>query len=63
MKSKKELNWFFVIIVFIIGLTLFKHIDFINLTLKEPALDILYIFAIIISVLFIVRKNKNTPDK
>jgi hypothetical protein len=48
MEKKNGLNWFFVFIAFTLGLTLIKHIDFKNLTLKEPALDILYIIVFII---------------
>ena len=43
MENKKGINWFFALIAFTLGLTLFKHIDFKNLTLKDPLLDILYI--------------------
>ncbi|OOV25792.1 hypothetical protein SAMN05444143_1251 [Flavobacterium succinicans] len=65
MDDKKGMNWFFVFIAFTLGLTLIKHIDFKNLTLKEPVLDVLYIVVFIISIYLIIKdlkkdlKNKN----
>ena len=58
MESKKGLNWFFVFIAFTLGLTLFNHIDFKNLTLKEPVLDILYLIVFIVSIYFIIKDKK-----
>jgi hypothetical protein len=57
------LSWFFVFIAFTLGLTLNKHIDFKNLTLKEPFLDILYIIVFIISIYLIIKDYKKTPEK
>lgn len=63
MDSKKGLNWFFAFIAFTLGLTLSKHIDFKNLTLKEPILDILYIIVFIISIYIIIKDLKKTTGK
>ncbi|CAN1552879.1 hypothetical protein MCETHM1_02252 [Flavobacteriaceae bacterium] len=63
MESKKGTNWFFALIAFTLGLTLKKHIDFKNFTLKEPILDILYIIVFIISIYLIVKDYKRTPEK
>ena len=63
MDSKKGMNWFFAFIAFTLGLTLNKHIDFKNLTLKEPALDILYIIVFIISIYIIVKDLIKNSDK
>ncbi len=60
---KKGINWFFVFIAFTLGLTLKKHIDFRNLTLKEPFLDTLYIIVFVISIYLILKGYKNTPKK
>lgn len=62
MENKKEINWFFAFIAFTLGLTLFKHIDFKNFTLKEPALDILYLIVFILSIYFLFN-GKNQPKK
>ena len=63
MDNKKGMNWFFAFIAFTLGLTLNKHIDFKNLTLKEPALDILYIIVFIISIYIIVKDLIKNSDK
>lgn len=60
MDNKKGMNWFFAFIAFTLGLTLVKHIDFKNLTLKEPALDILYIIVFILSIYMTFKKKSNT---
>jgi len=63
MDSKKRMNWFFAFIAFTLGLTLIKHIDFKNLTLKEPALDVLYIIVFAISIYVIIKDLKKNTDK
>jgi nicotinamide riboside transporter PnuC len=63
MENNKRKNWFFVFIAFTLGLTLNKHIDFKNLTLKEPFLDTLYIIVFITSIYLIVKDYKKTPEK
>jgi hypothetical protein len=63
MESKKGINWFFAFIAFTLGLTLKKHIDFKNFTLKEPVLDILYIIVFIISIYLIIKDHKKTSEK
>jgi len=63
MDNKKGMNWFFVFIAFTLGLTLIKHIDFKNLSLKEPVLDVLYIVVFIISIYLIIKDLKKTTEK
>jgi hypothetical protein len=63
MENKKGLNWFFAFIAFTLGLTLIKHIDLKNLTLKEPVLDILYIIVFAISIYIIIKDLKKNTDK
>lgn len=63
MDNKKGMNWFFVFIAFTLGLTLIKHIDFKNLTLKEPVLDVLYIIVFAISIYIIIKDLKKNTDK
>ncbi|GAB3720548.1 hypothetical protein [Flavobacterium koreense] len=63
MENKKGINLFFALIAFTIGLTLFKHIDLKNFTLKEPVLDILYIIVFVMSIYFIIKDyTKRTKD-
>ena len=63
MDNKKGMNWFFVFIAFTLGLTLVKHINFKNLTLKEPVLDVLYMVVFIISIYLIIKDLKKTTEK
>jgi nicotinamide riboside transporter PnuC len=62
MKNKKGINWFFALIAFTLGLTLFKHIDFKNFTLKDPILDVLYLMVFVLSIYFMLKGN-NQPEK
>ena len=62
MENKKGINLFFTLIAFTLGLTLFKHIDFKNFTLKDPALDILYLIVFVLSIYFLTKGN-NQPEK
>ena len=60
MENKKRINWFFALIAFTLGLTLFKHIDFANLTLKDPILDLLDLIVFVLSIYFMVKGNKQS---
>lgn len=62
MENKKGINWFFAFIVFTLGLTLFKHIDFATFTLKDPVLDVLYLIVFVLSIYFMLKSN-NQPEK
>ena len=59
MKYKIAPNFFFVIIVIILGAALFKQFDFQNLKVEKPALAIVYIIAFIICIGFMIKKSKN----
>jgi uncharacterized membrane protein len=63
MGNRKGINWFFAFIAFTLGLTLYKHIDFKNLTLKEPYLDILYIVVFLVSIYLIIKDLKKRLEK
>lgn len=58
MAYKLKPNFFFVIIALIVGVALFKQIDFENLKIEKPALAVVYIIALIISVGLILKKSK-----
>ncbi len=62
MENKKGINWFFAFIVFTLGLTLFKHIDFATFSLKDPVLDVLYLIVFVLSIYFMLKGN-NQPEK
>lgn len=63
MESKKGINLFFALIAFTLGLTLFKHVDFNNFTLKDPVLDILYFIVFVISVYLIIKDYIKRSEK
>ncbi len=63
MENKKGINLFFALIAFTLGLTLYKHIDFKNLTLKEPLLDILYLVVFAISIYLVIKDFNKRSDK
>ena len=63
MESKKGINIFFAFIAFSLGLTLIKHIDFKNFTLKDPVLDILYFIVFVISIYLIIKDFTKRPEK
>ena len=61
MKNNEGLNLFFFLLSFTLGLTLVKHIDFKNFTLKDPVLDILYIIVFVISIYIIIKDYTKRP--
>ncbi len=58
MKNKKTLNIFSVILIIIIGRALFRLFDLENLTFEKPALAIVYVLAIALSILFMIKDFK-----
>ena len=60
MENKKGINWFFAFIAFTLGLTLFKHIDFVTFTLKDPLLDVLYLIVFVLSIYFMLKGNNQS---
>ncbi len=57
MKYKIVPNFFSIIIVLIVGGALIKQFDFQNLKVEKPALAIVYSFAIILSIGFMIKKK------
>jgi nicotinamide riboside transporter PnuC len=58
MENLKRVNWFFVIIAFVIGIRLFKHVDFKDLTLQKPILDILYLIVFVAAIIMMFKDFK-----
>ena len=58
MKYKVKLNCFFVIIAIIVGAALYNQFDFENLTFEKPALAVVYIIVIVMSIGFMIKKSK-----
>lgn len=58
MKNRFGINIIFAFIAFPIGLALIKDIDFENLSLKKPALDVLYIITFTFAMYFLFKKKQ-----
>lgn len=55
MKSFKGVNFFLLIIVFVLGKRLIEHFDPVTKTFSKPAIDILYGVVLLLSVFFLIR--------
>ena len=63
MENKKGTNLTFIIVSFILGITLLKHFDFKTFSFKMPVLDIIFLIAFIASIYFIIKDYKKRPEK
>ena len=63
MQPKRGINFFFAVIAFTIGLTLWKDIDIKNRTLEDRAIDILYIIVLAALIFMILKDFVRPKDK
>lgn len=63
MDNKKGGNFIWVLMVIILGMTLFKHFNFQTFRFKMPALDILFLIAFILGIYLIIKDLKKKTDK
>ena len=63
METRKAISFSFGIVAVILGWTLFKQFDFENLKFKHTGLAIVYIITFVFSIYFLIRNNKNQPEK
>ena len=63
MDNKKGGNFIWVLMVIILGMTLFKHFNFKTFRFKMPALDILFLIAFILGIYLIIKDLKKKTDK
>lgn len=56
MKPLKGVNFFLLIIVFVLGKRLIEHFDPVTKTFAKPAIDILYGVVLVLSLVFLVRE-------
>ena len=63
MDDKKGANFIFVVVAFILGMTLFKHFDFKTFSFKMPALDIIFLITFIVSIYLIIKNYKKRVEK
>ena len=59
MNIQKAPSFVLTIIAVILGVTLFKHLDFKTFTTEKPALDALYLVIFIACVYIIVKSRRN----
>tara|TARA_R110000765_G_scaffold222214_1_gene326306 strand:- start:465 stop:647 length:183 start_codon:yes stop_codon:yes gene_type:complete len=59
MKYKIVPNIIAVLLALIIGVALFKQIDFLNMTIEKPVLALVYLIGFLISIGFMIKKTKN----
>ncbi|MEO4005006.1 hypothetical protein [Flavobacterium sp. CAU 1735] len=57
-EQKKSFSFTLAIIAIILGVSLFKQIDFKTFTVEKPALAAVYALALIIAIAIMVRKYK-----
>lgn len=64
METKKNIGLLpFGIITVILGVAVFKQMDFENLKFKEPALGTIYLLTLIMSVFLIVKGKKQNKGQ
>ncbi len=63
MKDKIGFNLIFAILAFPIGLALLQEFDFQTFTFRKTALGIIYLITFIVSIYFMLKKNKQQPEK
>lgn len=61
MKYKIVPNIISIILALIIGVALFRQIDFQNMTVEKPLLALVYLIAFLISIGFMIKKS--TPKQ
>lgn len=55
MRSFKGVNFFLLIIVFVLGKRLIEHFDPVTKTFSKPAIDMLYGLVLLLSLVFLIR--------
>lgn len=60
MENKKSLSFPLMVVVIILGVTLYKQFDFESLKFEKPALAVLYIIVFLAAIYFLVKKPKKS---
>ncbi|MCA1918374.1 hypothetical protein B0A79_06145 [Flavobacterium piscis] len=60
MENKKSLSFPLMVVVIILGVTLYKQFDFESLKFEKPALAVLYIIVFLAALYFLVKKPKKS---
>tara|TARA_R110000782_G_scaffold36195_5_gene86248 strand:+ start:613 stop:795 length:183 start_codon:yes stop_codon:yes gene_type:complete len=59
MKYKIVPNIISILLALIIGVALFRQIDFLNMTVEQPALSLVYLIGFLIAIGFMIKKRNN----
>lgn len=66
-QKKNNFNVFFAIMAIILGVKLYKHINFKNFTFEKPLIDTIYLITFIGSVFFVIKglldRNKKEENQ
>ena len=57
MKYKIVPNIIAILLAVIIGVALFKKIDFLNMTVEQPVLALVYLIGFLVSIGFMIKKT------
>ena len=57
MKYKIVPNIIAILLAVIIGVALFKQIDFLNMTVEQPVLALVYLIGFLVSIGFMIKKT------
>lgn len=60
MENKKSLSFPLMVVVIILGVTLYKQFDFESLKFEKPALAVLYIIVFLAALYFLIKKPKKS---
>ncbi|MTH16316.1 hypothetical protein [Flavobacterium sp. LC2016-01] len=63
MENKKPISFTLLVVVIILGTTLYKQFDFETLKFEKPALAILYIIVFAVSLYFLIKRPKKSSEK
>lgn len=63
MTTKNEYSFPLIIIAVVLGGTIFKEFDFKNLTFEKPALAVVNILTLLMTIYFIFKKDKAKAEK
>ncbi|MDQ6472537.1 hypothetical protein RB619_17990 [Flavobacterium sp. LHD-80] len=63
MENKKPISFTLLVVVIILGATLYKQFDFKTLQFEKPALATLYLIVFVVSLYFLIKRPKKSSEK
>lgn len=62
MNKRKEYSFPLIVIALVLGWTIFKQFDFENLRFEQPAMAVVYILTLLMTVYFILKKDRKNEQ-